>query len=109
MLALNTLQVAVLFFVVSRVNNLHAKDILSQPTAKLMLYYQHIHADCLKSPCYSFTVKGKTMEWNMNGDVDRSLSNIKWITYINAGLNIDIDLDRSHLYYADRDRFDLQK
>lgn len=51
----------------------------------------------------------QTMEWNRNSDVDQSLSDIKWIIYINAGLNIDVDLNRSHLYYADRDRFDLYK
>lgn len=52
---------------------------------------------------------GQTMEWSRNSDVDQSLSDIKWIICINAGLNIDIDLNLSHLYYADRDRFDLYK
>lgn len=51
---------------------------------------------------------GQTMEWNRNSDVDQSLSDIKWIIYINAGLNTDIDLNH-HLYYADHDRFDLYK
>lgn len=50
---------------------------------------------------------GQTMEWNRNSDVDQSLSDIEWIIYINAGLNIDIDVNQSHLYYADCDRVDL--
>lgn len=54
-------------------------------------------------------IPGQTMEWNRNNDADQSLSHIKWIIYINDGLNIDTDLNLSHLYYADRDRFDLYK
>lgn len=50
---------SLLFFVVLRIKHPHAEDVLSKPTAKLLLYLQLTHADYLKLPCGGFTVQCK--------------------------------------------------
>lgn len=76
MLALHTLQLAVLLCIVFRAKYLNTTDKVSKPAAKLLLYHQLIHSDCFKLACGSLMVQLKLWDGIQISNVDRKpLSN----------------------------------